>query len=220
MSASETTDFFIDSFRNWFIGLNHSRGLFYVLVRLSKNECSILADKLAVVRKDLLDLHEENNNLTRKLESAEDRLDLEKETTRIDKSALEKRCATLEAEVNKLWLEASEAKTEGIILGHLMAQLSVPECAKMARAPAPQTTESTPENIFGKQRGRFDETMASRVQRSLYDEMRGAFAAMTAEQKLDACFRFTEEFAHPYRHIKFSLCVMSQPATPVAEAGQ
>lgn len=130
MSSSETTDVFIDGLRGWFLGLKHSRGLFYVMVRMSKTECSILADKLAVVRKDLLELYEENNILTRKLESAESRLDLEKETNRIDQSALEKRYATLEAEVNKLRLESSEAKTEGIILGHLMAQLSVPEYSK------------------------------------------------------------------------------------------
>ena len=62
-------------------------------------------------------------------------------------------------------------------------------------------------NIFGKQNGKFDETMALRAQRSLYDQMRGAFAAMTNDQRIEACGMFTKEFSHDHREVKFSLVV-------------
>jgi hypothetical protein len=65
-----------------------------------------------------------------------------------------------------------------------------------------EITADRPENIFGKQRGRFDEVMAARSSRTLYDQMRGAFAAMTEDQKLEACKLFTEEFPHRFQQFR------------------
>lgn len=52
---------------------------------------------------------------------------------------------------------------------------------------------------------RFNEMLALRSQRSLYEQFRGAFAAMTIEMKNDAVERFTAEFTHPNRDEKFKL---------------
>jgi hypothetical protein len=51
----------------------------------------------------------------------------------------------------------------------------------------------------------FNEVIAKRTQRNLYDDFRGAFAAMPAEMKDEAVDRFTQEFSHEHRNPKFKL---------------
>ena len=50
------------------------------------------------------------------------------------------------------------------------------------------------ENIFGKQRGRFDEAAARQAQRSLVDQAFYAFAAMTEEQREELALKLNEQW--------------------------
>lgn len=61
------------------------------------------------------------------------------------------------------------------------------------------------ENIFGKQRGRFDEIQANRAQRELTDDFIGAFHAMPLSQRVAAMERFNEVFGHEHCADRFEM---------------
>lgn len=61
------------------------------------------------------------------------------------------------------------------------------------------------ENIFGKQRGRFDEDKAKKDILSLIDQFKWNFAAMNEDMKEEAVKQFNLMFSHPHCNTKFEI---------------
>lgn len=71
--------------------------------------------------------------------------------------------------------------------------------------PRNQGAGQMAENIFGKQRGRFDEIRAQRAKRGLTDDFIGAFHAMPLTQRVEAVKLFNDIFGHEHCDDRFEL---------------
>ncbi len=83
--------------------------------------------------------------------------------------------------------------------------LTIEEARELCTAFSHQQPDMSNENMFGKIRGRFDELKAIEAQRSLTDQMIGAFHAMPLGMRMEAIKRFNEVFTHPHLDVRFKI---------------